>query len=52
MSGPPSGWLAERLGYTLFFVVASLAAIPGLLLLQAIAPVRQRDVPGAELAPR
>jgi PAT family beta-lactamase induction signal transducer AmpG len=52
MSGPPSGWLAERLGYTLFFAVASLAAIPGLLLLQAIAPVGQRDVPGAELAPR
>jgi PAT family beta-lactamase induction signal transducer AmpG len=52
MSGPPSGWLAERLGYPAFFVVASLAAIPGLLLLQAIAPVGQRDVPGAPLAPR
>jgi len=52
MSGPPSGWLAERLGYPAFFVVASLAAIPGLLLLQAIAPVGQREVPGAPLAPR
>jgi len=33
-------------------VVASLAAIPGLLLLQAIAPLGQREVPGAPLAPR
>jgi len=50
-SGPPSGWLAERLGYTTFFVAAALAAAPGLLLLQAIAPIGQRDVPGAALPP-
>jgi len=50
-SGPPSGWLAERLGYTSFFVTAAVAAIPGLLFLQAIAPIRQREVPGAQLPP-
>lgn len=50
-AGPPSGWLAEKLGYTSFFVAAALAAIPGLLLLQAIAPIRQREVPGATLPP-
>jgi len=50
-SGPPSGWLAERLGYTAFFVTAAVAAIPGLLLLQAIAPIGQREVPGAHLPP-
>jgi PAT family beta-lactamase induction signal transducer AmpG len=52
LSGPPSGWLAERLGYPLFFVVACLMAIPGLLLLQAIAPISQRDVPATELGER
>jgi len=50
-SGPPSGWLAERLGYTAFFVTAAVAAVPGLLLLQRIAPLRQREVPGAALPP-
>jgi MFS transporter, PAT family, beta-lactamase induction signal transducer AmpG len=50
-SGPPSGWLAERLGYEAFFLVAAAFAIPGLLLLQRIAPVQQREVPGAEAAP-
>jgi PAT family beta-lactamase induction signal transducer AmpG len=50
-SGPPSGWLAERLGYQAFFVAAAACAIPGLLLLQRIAPIGQREVPGAEAAP-
>jgi PAT family beta-lactamase induction signal transducer AmpG len=43
-SGPPSGWLAERLGYETFFLVAVACAIPGLLLLQRIAPIGQREV--------
>lgn len=51
MSGPPSGWLAEQLGYRWFFVAAALCATPGLVLLQAIAPIRQRDVRGAEFPP-
>ena len=50
-SGPPSGWLADLLGYQLFFLVAAACAIPGLLLLLRIAPVRQRDVPGLEAPP-
>ena len=50
-SGPPSGWLAERLGYPSFFVMAAVAAVPGLLLLQRIAPLAQREVPGAAFPP-
>ena len=49
LSGPPSGWLAEQLGYRWFFVAAALFATPGMVLLQAIAPIRQREVRGAEL---
>lgn len=44
VGGPPSGWLAQRLGYEGFFVAAMLCALPGLLLLQRIAPLRQREV--------
>ena len=44
MAGPPSGWLAQKLGYPLFFATAVLAAVPGLILLHAIAPVGRRDV--------
>jgi len=43
-SGPPSGWLAERLGYQTFFLAAMACAIPGFVLLQRIAPIRQREV--------
>jgi PAT family beta-lactamase induction signal transducer AmpG len=49
MSGPPSGWVAERLGYAAFFVVACLAAIPGLVFLQLVAPIQQRDLPADDL---
>ncbi len=48
LSGVPSGYLAQRLGYPLFFAAAVAAAVPGLLLLQRIAPLGQREVPGAE----
>ena len=37
-SGPPSGWLAEQLGYGLFFLVAVAAALPGLAVLQLVSP--------------
>lgn len=37
-SGPPSGWLAERLGYTSFFLVAVAAALPGLAVLHLVSP--------------
>ena len=37
-SGPPSGWLAERLGYSSFFLAAVAAALPGLAMLQLVSP--------------
>jgi len=50
-SGPVAGWSAELLGYTTHFFVAVLAAVPGLLVLQKIAPIWQREVPAATPAP-
>ncbi|HEU4382763.1 MAG TPA: MFS transporter, partial [Anaeromyxobacteraceae bacterium] len=47
-SGPPSGFLAQALGYQAFFAVSALCALPGLLLLQRIAPIGQRGVPSLE----
>ncbi|ABS25507.1 MFS transporter [Anaeromyxobacter sp. Fw109-5] len=44
LSGIPSGFLAERLGYSLFFVSCIALAIPGFLVLQRLAPLHQRDV--------
>ncbi len=52
VSGIPSGLFAERLGYPTFFVTCIALAIPGMLVLQRIAPLRQRDVlPGAAAEP-
>jgi PAT family beta-lactamase induction signal transducer AmpG len=51
LSGPPSGWLAERLGYEAFFLVAMLAAVPGMLLLQLVAPIQRRELPASALPP-
>jgi PAT family beta-lactamase induction signal transducer AmpG len=51
LSGIPSGFLAQRLGYPAFFAVAVACALPGLALLQLIAPLQQREVPGAEASP-
>jgi MFS transporter, PAT family, beta-lactamase induction signal transducer AmpG len=44
LSGIPSGFLAERLGYAAFFATCIAFAIPGLFVLQRIAPLAQRDV--------
>jgi PAT family beta-lactamase induction signal transducer AmpG len=44
LSGIPSGFLAERLGYAAFFATCIAFAIPGLFVLQRIAPLSQRDV--------
>ncbi|HET8541908.1 MAG TPA: MFS transporter [Anaeromyxobacter sp.] len=44
LSGIPSGWLAERLGYPAFFAACIAFAVPGLLVLQRIAPLGQREV--------
>jgi len=42
-SGPPSGWLAEHLGYGGFFVASVAAAVPGMILLQWVAPFGARE---------
>jgi PAT family beta-lactamase induction signal transducer AmpG len=49
LSGPVSGELAPRLGYATFFVAAALLAIPGMVLLQRVAPIQQRDLPDGEM---
>jgi PAT family beta-lactamase induction signal transducer AmpG len=64
LSGPPSGWMAERLGYESpacsgwgaehlgyewFFLCAALLAVPGFLFLQRVAPIQQRDLPEGEI---
>ena len=44
LAGPPSGFLAEQIGYANFFLVTMIAAVPVLLLLFAIAPPTQREL--------
>jgi len=48
-AGLPSGWLAERMGYPLFFAAcATVFALPGFVFLQRIAPFGAREVKVAE----
>jgi PAT family beta-lactamase induction signal transducer AmpG len=48
-SGPPSGYLAEALGYPTFFALcATVMALPGFFFLQRIAPFGAREVSVAE----
>ena len=41
----PSGWLADRLGWPLFFTAAALAALPGLSLAVALSRASARAAP-------
>ncbi|HXZ85505.1 MAG TPA: MFS transporter [Myxococcota bacterium] len=41
----PSGWLADRLGWPLFFAAAALAALPGLALAVALSRASARAAP-------
>lgn len=41
----PSGFLAERTGWPLFFLISIFAALPGLLLLPIVAPWNSRPQP-------
>ncbi len=51
-AGLPSGWLADRMGYPLFFATcATVFALPGFFFLQRIAPFGQREVRTAEAEP-
>jgi PAT family beta-lactamase induction signal transducer AmpG len=43
LAGPPAGFLADALGWTPFFLVATAASIPGLVLLQRFAPLGARE---------
>jgi PAT family beta-lactamase induction signal transducer AmpG len=47
VTGPPAGWIVDHWGYTPLFLIAILAAVPGLAVLQVIAPIQQREVPNA-----
>ncbi len=48
-AGLPSGWLAARMGYPIFFAAcATVFALPGFVFLQRIAPFGHRDVRTAE----
>jgi PAT family beta-lactamase induction signal transducer AmpG len=51
VAGLPSGWLVQHLGYPVFFGLACALALPGLLLLQRIAPVHQTEVTAAPAQP-
>jgi len=44
ISGPLAGVSAQYLGYTTHFFLSVVAAVPGLLILQKIAPFQQREV--------
>ncbi|MBK7864027.1 MAG: MFS transporter [Archangiaceae bacterium] len=48
-TGPPAGYIAEKTSYTFLFFFAVLAAVPGLVLLQRIAPLGQREVATAAI---
>jgi PAT family beta-lactamase induction signal transducer AmpG len=51
-AGLPSGWLAEQLGYPVFFAAcATVFALPGFVFLHRIAPFWARDVRTAEASP-
>jgi len=39
IAGVPTGWMAKNMGWETFFVVCTLAAIPGMLLLFKVAPL-------------
>ncbi len=54
-AGPPSGLLADTLGWTNFFLLTVVMAVPGMVMLSRFVPWNQRElrfaVPDGELAP-
>jgi adenylosuccinate synthase len=51
-AGIPSGFIAEWLGFPLFFTLcATVVAVPGFVFLQRVAPFGQREVPAAPASP-
>jgi PAT family beta-lactamase induction signal transducer AmpG len=51
VSGPIAGFVAQGFGYVPLFVLATVAAVPGLLFLQRIAPIQQREILRAPMPP-
>jgi PAT family beta-lactamase induction signal transducer AmpG len=43
LAGPPAGYMVDALGWTPFFLVSTLASIPGLFLLQRFSPIGRRE---------
>ncbi len=51
LAGPPAGYLVDALGWTPFFLVSTLASIPGLVLLQRFSPLGLREPEIADVRP-
>ena len=51
LAGPPAGFLVDALGWTPFFLVSTLASIPGLVLLQRFSPFGLREPEIADVRP-
>jgi len=43
LAGPPAGFLVDAIGWTPFFLVSTVASIPGLVLLQRFVPLGFRE---------
>lgn len=43
LAGPPAGFLVDAIGWTPFFLVSTMASIPGLVLLQRFVPLGSRE---------
>jgi PAT family beta-lactamase induction signal transducer AmpG len=43
LAGPPAGYLVDAVGWTPFFLISTLASIPGLLLLARFVPLTARE---------
>ncbi len=48
--GAPTGFMAEHLGWAMYFLTSLLGAVPGLVLLHRFAPWRQPACPNPEIA--
>lgn len=51
LAGPPAGYLVDALGWTPFFLVSTLASIPGLVLLQRFSPLGRREPEISDASP-
>ena len=49
LASAPTGWFAKTMGWQGFFVFCTLIAVPGLLLLQRLAPLRFKRNPSSRV---